>query len=72
MYSTDKDLDCGRKKSYDGSLHLWTHRDWLVLKSAKGEAIAGRHLHHGEHIAAGSEVIFPSYRAIVGDCLESP
>ena len=71
-YSTNKDLDRGREKTYDGSLHLWTHRDWIVLKSAKGEAIVGRHLHHGEYVAPGSEVIFHSHFALVGDCLEAP
>ena len=32
----------------------------------------GRHLHRGERIAPGSEVIFNSHCATVGDCLEAP
>jgi hypothetical protein len=69
-YTTSKDLDRGRMKSYDGALNLW--KDWIILNNAKGKPIIGRHLAYQERIAPGSEVKFMSNVALVGECVISP
>jgi hypothetical protein len=71
-YSTSKDLDHGRFKFYDGSLHIWETQGWLVLKNAKGDPIADRFLGSDEEIHVGSKVLFPEHSVSVGTCLISP
>jgi hypothetical protein len=48
-YSTNKDLDRGRMKAYDGSLELSEKDSWLVLKNAKSQQIGCRYLNKGEN-----------------------
>jgi hypothetical protein len=38
-YSTMKDLDRGRMKSYDGTLKFWSSNGWIVLLNAKDKPI---------------------------------
>ena len=74
-YSTFKDLDRGRVKYYDGSIHLWIkehQRDWIVLKDAKGTSLVGRRVFLDERIDLGLKVCFPSHTALVGNCVISP
>ena len=70
-YSTLKDQDRGRVKSYDGFLHLWTSKDWIVLINAKGMGVVGRFMENGEYIDVGSEVIFSSHVVKIVECTKS-
>ncbi|KAM0850621.1 hypothetical protein ACQ4PT_052960 [Festuca glaucescens] len=54
-YSTTRDQDRGRAKNYDGSLHYWKAKDWLLVMNAKGAPLVGRALKEGEKISIGSE-----------------
>ena len=58
-------------KNYDDFLHLWTHRDWIALSSAKGTVIVGRFLADGEYIDVGSEVKFISHSVLIKSCIRS-
>jgi hypothetical protein len=77
-YSTFKDLDRGRMKSYDGSMHLLSAEKWLILKNAKGNPIAvqavpsDRVLQAGEFFTTGSKVKFQAHSVRIGKCLQSP
>jgi hypothetical protein len=57
-YSTMKDLDRGRMKSYDGILKFWTSNGWLVLLNAKDEPIAVQVLRGKPSYISGSKVNF--------------
>ena len=74
-YSISKDLDRGRVKSYDGTIHLWIKEhqlDWITLKDAKGTSLVGRRVYHKEKIDFGFKVRLPSHIALVGTCVKSP
>ncbi|KAK1647615.1 hypothetical protein QYE76_065420 [Lolium multiflorum] len=55
-YSTRKDLDRGRMKSYDGSLRFWSSNGWLVLINARDEPIAVQVLRSEPCYTVGSKV----------------
>jgi hypothetical protein len=71
-YTTAKDLDRGRKKEYDGQLHMWSSNDCVALINAKGQAITEKFLQNGEIIDLGSSVMFPCHVARVLRCLVHP
>jgi hypothetical protein len=71
-YSTTRDQDRGRSKSYDGSLRYWKAKDWLLLMNAKAAPLVGRALKEGEKISIGSEVKMPNHYVSVTSCISSP
>ena len=74
-YTSSHDLDRGRVRVYDGTLHLWIKEsrcDWVVLKDDKDHALTGRDVLFNEKIDLGSQVCFSSYSALVGICVSSP
>jgi hypothetical protein len=58
-YSTIKDLDRGRMKSYDGMLEVTEKDQWLRLKNARGVQISCRSLQKSDHFSIGAKLIFP-------------
>jgi hypothetical protein len=77
-YSTFKDLDRGRMKSYDGSLHLLAAENWLILKNVKSAPISVKALsddqvtNAGKVFCLGAKVNFPQHAVRVGKCLSVP
>ncbi|KAK1618561.1 hypothetical protein QYE76_024078 [Lolium multiflorum] len=57
-YSTRRDLDRGRMKSYDGTLKFWSSNGWLVLINAKDEPIAVQVIRSEPLYKSGSKVSF--------------
>jgi hypothetical protein len=72
QYSTTKDLDKGRDKAYDGKIHFWSVKDWIVLLDARGVPIAGRISDADDVLQIGSSVAFPSHLAMIRECRSSP
>jgi hypothetical protein len=72
QYSTAKDLDKGRDKAYDGKIHFWSVKDWIVLLDARGVPIAGRISNADDVLQIGSSVAFPSHLAMIRECRSSP
>ncbi|KAM0881896.1 hypothetical protein ACQ4PT_032653 [Festuca glaucescens] len=71
-YTTARDQDRGRPKSYDGTLLFWKVKEWLLLMNAKSAPLVGRAIKEGEWIKDGSEVKFPNHRVSVLSCIASP
>jgi hypothetical protein len=68
-YTTAKYQDHGRIKAYDGMIHLWLTKEWLVLMNAKGAPIVSRSMQNGEILDMGSIVRFPSHTAMINLCV---
>ncbi|KAM0912018.1 hypothetical protein ACQ4PT_013079 [Festuca glaucescens] len=68
-YSTEKDSDRGRIKTYDGQLHLWNRKDWIALMSAKGTPIVGKYLADGEIVDVGISMTLPGHVVEISECL---
>jgi hypothetical protein len=68
-YSTCKDLDHGRLKSYDGSLQLISPVNWLILKNAKNDPLAVIQLKPSHGFTPGSKIQFSHHVVRVGKCL---
>jgi hypothetical protein len=60
-YSTRKDLDRGRMKSYDGTLKFWSSNGWIVLLNAKDKPIDVQVLRVDPCYKSGSKVRFPHH-----------
>jgi hypothetical protein len=65
-YSTCKDLDCGRMKSYDGFLELRKKDNFMILSNAKGNQIACRFQKPKESFHVGAKVFFPLHVVWMG------
>jgi hypothetical protein len=65
QYSTAKDHDKGRDKAYDGKIHFWSAKDWIVLLDARGVPIAGRISDADDVLQVGSQVAFPLHLAMI-------
>jgi hypothetical protein len=70
-YSTNKDLDRERLKSYDGELHFLAAKNWLMLQNAKGEPIAVK-LAKCKIYSMGSKVHFSHHVVRIGKCMQLP
>ncbi|KAM0879664.1 hypothetical protein ACQ4PT_034085 [Festuca glaucescens] len=70
-YSTRKDLDHGRMKSYDGTLKFWSSNGWIVLINAKDEPIAVQVLRVEPCYKSGSKVSFPHHVVRIDSVLVS-
>jgi hypothetical protein len=65
-YSTIKDLDRGRMKSYDGMLEVSEKDQWLRLMDARGVQIGCRSLQKGDHFSIGAKLFFPIHVVRIG------
>ncbi|KAM0886010.1 hypothetical protein ACQ4PT_029953 [Festuca glaucescens] len=65
-YSTTKDIDRGRMKSYDGILELDEKDQWLRLRCARGLQIGCRFLQKGDQFSIGAKLYFPIHFVRVG------
>ena len=65
-YSTVRDLDRGRMKSYDGSLVLSIKDNWLVLKNAKGAQIGCKYKETNDSFSIGAKLCFPIHVVRMG------
>jgi hypothetical protein len=72
QYSTAKDLDKGHDKAYNGKIHFWSVKDWIVLLDARGVSIAGRISDADDVLQIGARVAFPSHLALIRECKSSP
>jgi hypothetical protein len=65
-YSTYKDLDCARMKSYDGYMELRKADKFLILNNAKGKQIGCRFLKSSDCLSVGSKLFFPLHVVRMG------
>ncbi|KAM0902673.1 hypothetical protein ACQ4PT_019159 [Festuca glaucescens] len=65
-YSTTKDIDRGRMKSYDGILELDDKDQWLRLPCARGLQIGCRFLQKGDQFSIGAKLYFPIHIVRIG------
>jgi hypothetical protein len=70
-YSTYKDLDRGRMKSYDGFLELRKKDNFLILSNAKGNQIACRFQKPKESFHMGARLYFPLHVVRMGVSIDS-
>jgi hypothetical protein len=63
-YSTIRDLDRGRMKSYDGTLCLY--EDLLMLKNAKGDRVGFRPKEKNDLFSMGAKLFFPKHVVRMG------
>jgi hypothetical protein len=63
-YSTIRDLDRGRMKSYDGSLCLY--EGLLMLKNAKGDRVGFRPKEKNDIFSLGAKLLFPKHVVRMG------
>jgi hypothetical protein len=66
MYSTFKDLDRGRMKSYDGFLELRKKDNFLILNNAKGKQIGCRFKKSKDSFHLGAKLFFPLHSVRMG------
>jgi hypothetical protein len=57
---------------YDGKIHFWSVKDWIVLLDARGVPVAGRISDADDVLQIGSCVAFPSHMAMIWECRSSP
>jgi hypothetical protein len=69
-YSTIKDLDTGRMKSYDGFLEICKRDNFMILNNTKGRQIGYRFLSQRDDLSLGSKLIFPMHIVRVGYTLK--
>jgi hypothetical protein len=69
-YSTVKDLDRGRMKSYDGFLEIRKRDNFMILNNAKGRQIGYRFISHRDDLILDSKLIFPMHIVRVGYTLK--
>jgi hypothetical protein len=68
-YSTFKDLDRGRMKSYDGFLELQKKDNFLILNNAKGKQIGCRFKKSKDSFHLGAKLFFPSHSVRMGNLI---
>jgi hypothetical protein len=71
-YSTYKDLDRARMKSYDGFLEMRKADKFLILNNAKGKQIGWRFLKSSDRLCVGAKLFSPLHVVRMGIELQSP
>jgi hypothetical protein len=70
-YSTYRDLDRARMKSYDGTLEMRKADNFLILNNAKGKQIGCRFLKSSDRLSVGTKLFFPLHVVKMGVELQS-
>jgi hypothetical protein len=60
-YSTYKDLDRARMKTYDGYLEMRKANNFLILNNAKGKQFGYRFLKSNDRLSIGAKLFFPMH-----------